>query len=230
MLDVLREEKKYEMTLPEMEYLKCKLSCVLHGDIYNGTKPYTVRSLYFDSADENDFFEKEAGMSERKKIRLRIYNTSDNMAKLELKAKSGAMQRKQSLNLTRTAAIKMCRGDYSGLLEYEDDLAGQLYRLMTMELYRPKCMVEYDRVAFSAPENNTRITFDSGVRSNEADFRIFYDELQMYPVMAKDRGVLEIKYNRFLLSYIKDCLECVNGVETSVSKYMLARGILFGGE
>ena len=197
-----------------MEYLKCKLSCVLHGDIYNGTKPYTVRSLYFDSADENDFFEKEAGMSERKKIRLRIYNTSDNMAKLELKAKSGAMQRKQSLNLTRTAAIKMCRGDYSGLLE----------------LYRPKCMVEYDRVAFSAPENNTRITFDSGVRSNEADFRIFYDELQMYPVMAKDRGVLEIKYNRFLLSYIKDCLECVNGVETSVSKYMLARGILFGGE
>jgi hypothetical protein len=35
--------------------------------------------------------------------------------------------------------------------------------------------------------------------------------------------VLEVKYNGFLLSYIREMLNSVNKSELSVSKYMLAR-------
>ncbi len=37
--------------------------------------------------------------------------------------------------------------------------------------------------------------------------------------------VLEVKYNGFLLSYIKDILQEVDKTETSVSKYCLGRTI-----
>ncbi len=36
-------------------------------------------------------------------------------------------------------------------------------------------------------------------------------------------GVLEVKYNGFLLSYIKDLVSSANRSELSVSKYCLAR-------
>ena len=37
--------------------------------------------------------------------------------------------------------------------------------------------------------------------------------------------VLEVKYNGFLLSYIKDLLDLVERSELSVSKYCLGRGV-----
>ncbi len=230
MLDVLREEKKYKMSLAELVYIKGQLENVMHGDAFNGTKPYLVRSLYFDSASDIDFYEKEAGINDRKKIRLRVYSPDAKKAKLELKAKSGTMQRKQSLTVSKEDAMEMIRGNYSVLLNYNEELAEYLYRKMTMELYQPRCVVEYDRIAFGTNENNIRLTLDSGVRANEGSFDIFSNQLQLYPVMRPDEGVLEVKYNRFLLSYIKDIIRCVDKVETSVSKYSMSRKFGLGGE
>ena len=101
MLDVFREEKKYICNLLEASYLKNTLCGILQGDPYQGYEPYMVRSLYFDSFSDIDYREKEDGLSERKKVRLRIYSPDAKSAKLELKQKSGCMQRKQSLSVSR---------------------------------------------------------------------------------------------------------------------------------
>ncbi len=230
MLDILREEKKYEVSLTEMAYVKSRLEAVLRGDSVNGTKTYLVRSLYFDSISDVDYFEKEAGVSERKKIRIRVYSPDSKVAKLELKAKSGGMQRKQSLTISKEDATEMIHGNYEVLKNYKDDLAGYLYRTMTMEMYLPRCVVEYDRIAFRTSENDIRITLDSGVRANEGNFDIFSDKLMFYPVMNPCKGVVEVKYNRFLLSYVKDILQGIDKVETSVSKYCMSRKYGLGGE
>ena len=230
MLDVLREEKKYEISLTEMMYVKSILEKTLHGDSFNGTEPYLVRSLYFDSISNIDYFEKEAGVNDRKKIRIRIYNPDAKKAKLELKAKSGAMQRKQSLTITKEDAQAMIAGDYSVLRSYDCELAEYLYNKMTMEMYLPRCVVEYDRIALGVNENNTRITLDTGVRANEGNFDIFSEQLQLYQVMKPDRGIIEVKYNRFLLSYIKSLLQGVSKLETSCSKYCMARNYGLGGD
>ena len=45
----------------------------------------------------------------------------------------------------------------------------------------------------------------------------------MYPVLDPFNTVLEVKYNGFLLSYIKELVNRVDRSQLSVSKYCLAR-------
>lgn len=223
MLDVLREEKKYNISLERANYLFGKMRQVMDGDPYNGLNKYMVRSLYFDSINDDDFLEKESGNEYRKKIRLRVYDAKANKAKLEMKEKCGVNQRKRSLVISKEDALKLIDCDYSVLLGYKEELAKELYYIMVTEVYRPKCVVQYMRQAFAAAENNIRITYDSELVSNEGYFNIFDENLCVYPIAEKDEVILEVKYNNFLLSYIKDLLECVDKTETSNSKYCRAR-------
>lgn len=50
----------------------------------------------------------------------------------------------------------------------------------------------------------------------------------MYPVLDPFNAVLEVKYNGFLLSYIKSLVNSINRSETTVSKYCLARSAGLG--
>ena len=54
---------------------------------------------------------------------------------------------------------------------------------------------------------------------------LFVSDLSLSPVLDPWRMVLEVKYNGFLLSYLKDLLNQVDRPELSVSQYCLARGI-----
>ena len=101
---------------------------------------------------------------------------------------------------------------------------------MTTKQYRPVCIVEYDRVAYSNPTNDIRVTLDSNIRSNEGNLSVFDLKLQCYPVYAYRDTVLEVKYNGFLLSYIKDVIGTLECTETAVSKYCMARKYGLGGE
>ena len=229
-LDVLRKEKKFVVSDIIGTNLGNYCSKLLREDDNNGDKGYIVRSLYFDTVDNLDYEQKLAGIELRKKIRLRIYSPRDEYAKLELKQKQTDNQRKRSLKITREHAMRMIQGDYSCLLEYDQKFALELYTLMTMQMYIPRCIIEYNRKAFILDENNTRLTFDSNIRATEANHNIFDEELCLYPVYPMEKTVLEVKYNNFLLSYIKDIINSVDKIETSVSKYCLARSLTLGGE
>lgn len=229
-LDVLRKEKKFVISDVVSTNLGNFCSKVLHEDQNNGDKGYIVRSLYFDTVDNRDYEQKMAGEEIRKKIRLRIYSPNDQFAKLEMKQKQNDNQRKRSLTITREHAMRLIDGDYSCLLEYDQKFALELYTTMTMQMYIPRCVIEYNRKAFILEENNTRLTFDSNIRATEANVNIFDDELCLYPIYPMEKTVLEVKYNNFLLSYIKDIINPVDKTETSVSKYCLARSVTLGGE
>lgn len=230
MLDVLREEKKYRLSTMEASRLFSVMSQVLQGDPYNGLNSYMVRSLYFDTIQDQDYFEKDEGVEYRKKIRIRVYDASAQKAKLEMKEKCGVSQRKRSLTISREDAMALIDCNYEVLLKYEEPLAMEFYLLMTTELYRPKCVVQYNRIAFATNENNIRITYDSDISSNEGYFNIFDEHLPLYSVLPQDQMVLEVKYNNFLLSYIKDTLLLADKTETANSKYCLCRkyGMMIG--
>ena len=49
------------------------------------------------------------------------------------------------------------------------------------------------------------------------------ERLNMAPVLAPGAVVMEVKYNGFLLDYIRRMINTVDQSELSVSKYMLAR-------
>lgn len=220
---VLREEKKFLISQTEFFKISHDLENILHLDPHSGALGYTVRSLYFDTIHDGDYFEKSDGVELRKKIRLRIYHPTDDYAMLEMKQKQGSMQLKRSLRVERADAILMTKGDYSPLLKYENDFASECYALMHMKGYRPKTIVEYKRKAFIAKENRIRITFDHEINATESCFDLFGENLIMNPVMDRQRVILEVKYNNFLLEYIKRVLNQASKSELSVSKYVLAR-------
>ena len=223
MLNVYREEKKFLLNAEEFITRSHMLEQFMIQDEHNGALGYKIRSLYFDTAYDEDFFGKLEGLELRRKIRLRIYDPSAKTAKLEMKQKQGPYQLKRSLTISREDAIRLTQGDYSPLLKYSEPFAAECYALMHMQNYRPKTIVEYNRKAFIAKENKIRVTFDSNIVATETDMNLFSDHLNMYSVMDKFGVVLEVKYNGFLLGYIKDMLAVTNKSELSVSKYMLAR-------
>ena len=142
---------------------------------------------------------------------------------LEMKQKQGASQLKRSLRVTREDAQTLTRGDYAPLLRYPESFAAECYALMHSRCYRPKTIVEYDRKAFIAKENKIRITFDSRIVSVESCFDLFSPRLNMNPVLDPYCVVLEVKYNGFLLDYLRELINSVDRSELSVSKYVLAR-------
>ena len=222
-VSVKRVEKKFIIGRLQAEQLKLKLKSALPPDPYAGYEPYHVRSLYFDSYDDDDYFDKMSGIQSRKKIRIRIYDENTDVIKLELKQKYNVSQHKHSFTIDRELAEEMMRGKYEGLLKYNDPILEQMYYLMIKEVYRPKCVVEYERVAFALPNNDTRITFDSKIRTSQGTLDLFAPRSHYRPADTDDLVILEVKYNNFLLSYVKDLLALSDLYIGSYSKYINAR-------
>ena len=222
---VLRQEEKYLITTYEYLNSRARFNKILRRDIHARDKEYIVRSLYFDTLNDYDYNAKILESEIRKKIRLRIYDPKGDFAMLELKQKQGEYQKKTSLKLAKEDAIELTNGRYSVLLNYDTSFATEMYTIMSTDFYRPKSIIQYNREAYMAKENNIRLTFDSSIIATESNMNIFDENLCMYPVFQSDMVVFEVKYNRFLLSYIKDVISKVDKSKLSVSKYCLGRGV-----
>lgn len=225
MNEVLRQEKKFAINIADGVVLGGRLGAAMHADAHNGPQGYEIRSLYFDTPDDQDFVDKVDGLELRRKIRLRTYSPQSDFAMLEMKQKEGPYQRKRSLRLRREEAVRLCQGDYRPLLSHTDPFAAECYGLMHCRCYRPKAVVAYRRQAYVARENHIRITLDSQITATESSYDLFSQQLPLYTVMDPFQMVLEVKYNGFLLSYLKDLLDLVARPELSVSKYCLARSV-----
>lgn len=220
---VLRNERKFLLNTAEFMKKKHQLQQLLHEDPHNGPEGYRIRSLYFDTEYDGDYFDKQFGLEVRKKLRLRLYDPAGDFAMLEMKQKQNVQQRKRSLRISREDALRLIRGDYAPLLRYREPFAAECYALMHTRCYRPRTIVEYRRMAFIAKENNIRVTFDHRIEATQSSFGLFDPHLLMTPVMDWSQVVMEVKYNGFLLSYIKDLLGDLGKSELSVSKYCMAR-------
>jgi hypothetical protein len=218
-------EKKYLFSAPIGHTLRNRLEAVLREDDHNGPEGYGVRSLYFDTISNADFFDKLDGLENRRKIRLRVYPPNYESVRLESKEKSGAYQRKRSLNISAKDARALIMREFDVLLRLNHPLASELFGVMSAEAYLPRCIVEYKRRAFFALGGDTRLTFDSHIRAREACLDLFDPALRLYPVLDPGDITLEVKYSHFLFGYIRDSLGEYGKTERSVSKYCLSRQI-----
>ena len=222
-ISVARTEKKYGIDWGRQSVLLRRLEPYMRIDPHGGREGYTVRSLYFDTIYDNDYFDKVNGLELRKKLRLRIYLPDCQAVKLEIKQKQGSAQRKDSLLISRSLAEEMICGRYTGLAAMGSELAMRAYQILETGLYRPKCIVEYHRIALAEESNDIRITFDSRIGASHRWGSFFDRHLELLPV--RDQPVLEVKYDGFLLSGIKQALASADAPELSVSKYAMCRQI-----
>lgn len=227
-LQIYRSECKYIIPTTYMAELKSKLDVILKKDENSKEGSYIVRSLYFDSINNIDFNTKLAGTQIRKKIRIRVYDPKDKKCKIEMKKKDGDLSHKISLWITKDDALDLIKCKYNVLTKYFDKNKEsiEIYNTMSLGLYKPVVMVEYDRVAYTYPMYDTRLTFDYNIRSSESNFNLF-DEKIMYNHLFDEQVILEVKYNEKLMRFISEILKPYKLTRTSISKYCMGRKVYY---
>lgn len=223
-----RKEIKYIVPLVKALAVRGQLDRLLQRDEHCADGPYLVRSLYFDSVNQIDFAEKLAGVSERKKVRLRIYGGDASLCKLEIKQKTDDRQQKLSLIVSASDAAELSRGNVKALRKYFENSRTSLaaYGIMAQGLYRPVVQIAYDRLAYKYPMYDTRVTLDMNVRSSESNMDIFSQDVQYTPIL-RENVVLEVKYSGKPMGFLSALLSQFHLTQGAYSKYCAGRPVYY---
>jgi hypothetical protein len=223
-IKVYRHELKYFTSFTNQKVLSEAFRSTLAPDP-NGDEnnEYWIRSLYFDSIENDDFYDKEIGVKSRKKIRLRIYDVEQPWVKLEIKNKDEQYMLKETASLTREESRALIRGERDFLLSTGNLTLNRVYYFMTRDIYRPAIIIDYEREAYVGSLQDIRITFDKNIRAGFVDFDIFNPRLNLESVFEYPTMVVEVKYNRFMPAWITDILSAFHSERYAVSKYCLGR-------
>lgn len=219
-----RHEYKYLCNSLQNAVLKMRAKGLLQVDVHakdNGY--YFIRSLYFDTLDNMCYQENECGSDNRDKYRIRIYNADATKITLEKKSKIRQMTSKQSCRISEEICRKLMKNEQVEITEDMPPIQKQLLLEMQMKVMRPVVIVEYQRFPFVEKNGNVRITFDENIRSSD-DIQCFLDKrIITRPILEMGRSVMEVKWDAFLPSYIKNHLQMESLQWTSFSKYYLCR-------
>jgi len=226
-LQVKRNELKYYISNLEYHNLLSRLTHILKPDTHSiPSKGYFIRSLYFDSHDDECLYEKQSGDIFRAKYRMRIYDTKTNTVKFEIKNKANNQIFKETASITKDSAIKIIAGNYEELLTYNNPILNKIYKTFTTKHYTPKVIIDYTRDAFMFDFFNLRITIDKNLHSCNTDFDIFSDNLHTIPCILEGKQILEIKYDTVLPEFIHRALQIDSAERMAISKYTLGRRFL----
>ena len=223
-----RQELKYYLSEIQSQSLLHQLSQLMAFDSNSeGSRGYVVRSLYFDSIDDECLYQKQSGLLYRQKIRLRTYGDSRNgvcgVAKFEIKQKHGQLVNKDSVSIDLEDARQICRGEYGLLLKPDNPVLNKIYTIFSTRVYKPKVIVEYNRVALSLPVANIRVTFDQNLRSNVNQLELFEPSRSSMPVIVEGKQILEVKFDEYFPGFLKRVLSGYSAERMAISKYTLAR-------
>jgi hypothetical protein len=171
----------------------------------------------------NDLFEKNYGILKRKKIRIRIYNKSDAVIKLERKYRYGEYICKESAALTKDEYYKLLAYDYDFLLKKDEPLFKDFYLYLRMEKLSPKVIVDYVREAYVGEESDVRITFDKQLSASTSSLQLFSDQLATVETLPYPQLIMEVKYNEFLPTMVQRILDLDSHHRSAISKYVICR-------
>ena len=227
----LRHELKFFISPIQYQVLSRTLKATLSPDP-NGDEnnQYHIRSLYFDTAYDSALYDKINGTANRDKYRIRIYNFSDQMIRLECKSKFRDLISKRSVRITRDLAEQLISADPTGLESTASGLVSDTVREMRTNLLHPVVIVDYLREAYLHPAEEVRITFDMQLRSGLNSVDMFNPYLPTVPPFDHDEIILEVKYNQVLPPYIANLLTYAlrdGACRSAISKYVYCRRFEF---
>lgn len=217
-----REELKFICSDYDMEILKHRLHAILPYDVHQQKGCYHIRSLYFDTSDNACFYENLAGIDDRKKYRIRIYNRSNQTIRFEIKEKLHGKTKKISHMLTPAECEHFIRGHFSDNF-CDSPVLNRICIEERLHLLHPAVIVDYERTAFTYPVGNVRITFDRNLAACPTVTDFFAENAVRYPAMPLHEHILEVKYDELLPDFIAGALELGNLTQASCSKYALCR-------
>ena len=202
-----RHELKYYINYNDYISVRNRIKYVLKLDQNaDESGEYFIRSLYYDDIYDSALYEKNFGVNIRKKYRIRIYNMSDKVIKLERKNKVGQYVCKESATISSNHPLKR-----------------DFYWEIKNKILSPKVIVDYDREAYVGKISETRITFDKNLRVSYTDNNIFNENIATQTIIAMPKMIMEVKFNEFLPESVRKMI-CIDAEDLSaISKYVFCR-------
>lgn len=217
-----RHEWKHLINYGDMIVLRSRLSAVMKTDKNAVDGRYFIRSLYFDTPADTALREKIDGISRREKFRIRYYNFDTSVIHLEKKSKIAGLCSKKSANLTAEQTQKIIDGDIAWMMRSENELIRELHHKMTVCRLEPKTIVDYWRDPFICSSGNVRVTLDYDIRTGLGSKDFLNKECPTVSV-PDNPIVLEVKWDDFLPSVIRDAVQLGDRRTSAFSKYAISR-------
>ena len=217
-----RHEWKHEINYADLLILRQRLKAVMQPDPHAVGGSYFIRSLYFDNLSDKALREKIDGVNCREKFRIRYYNHDTSLIHLEKKSKWNGLGNKRSAALTAQEAQAIIDGDLEWMLQSGRPLIQELYFKMLSQGLRPKTIVDYTREPFVYAPGNVRVTLDYDIRTglNCTDF--LNPDCVTIPAGSAPI-ILEVKWDEFLPSVIRDIVQLDGRRTAAFSKYTVCR-------
>ena len=217
-----RHEWKHELNAADLIVLRSRLRAVMESDPHAVDGKYHIRSLYFDNPDDKALREKLDGVNLREKFRIRLYNRDASVIHLEKKGKRSGLGTKFSADLSTEEAQRIVDGDLDWMLFSGRPLVQELYCKMRYQGMRPKTIVDYTREPFIFRPGNVRVTLDYDIRTGLGCTDFLNPDAVTIP--AGDAPILlEVKWDEFLPSIIRDAVSVPDRRAASFSKYAQCR-------
>ena len=217
-----RHEWKHELNYLDLLSIRARLRAVMEPDPHAISGKYFIRSLYFDNWNDKALREKIDGVNMREKFRIRYYNGDTSLIHLEKKSKLNGLGTKLSAPLTAEEAHAITENDIDWMLASEFPLIQELYCKMRYQGMRPKTIVDYTREPFIFRPGNVRVTLDYDIRTGLACTDFLDPDAVTIP--AGDAPILlEVKWDEFLPSVIRDAVSLPDRRADSFSKYAQCR-------
>lgn len=217
-----RHEWKHEISYLDLLTIRSRLKAVAAPDPHAVEGKYLIRSIYFDSLNDRALREKVDGVNRREKFRIRFYNMDLSFISLEKKSRLNGLGTKYSACLSPEEAQMIADGDLDWMMGSGRPLVEELYCKMAFQGLRPRTIVDYTREPFIYGPGNVRVTFDYDIRTGLMSRDFLNPDCVTVP--AGDAGIiLEVKWDNYLPSVIKDCVQTPGRRVTAFSKYAQCR-------
>ena len=159
--------------------------------------------------------------------RIRYYGDDLSYIVLEKKEKKEGRCHKKSCKITIDEYNKIISEDTSSLIfETEKKLIKELTIDILINNYRPKIIIDYERMAYVEEITNVRVTFDMKISASYELENFLDGDYQSFYVLPSGVNVLEVKFDSILPSYIRNIIESYNFKQGSFSKYYYGRKII----
>lgn len=217
-----RHEWKHEINHVDLLTLRQRLRVVTYTDAHAKNGQYMIRSLYFDNLEDKALREKLDGINIREKFRIRMYNLDDTLIRLEKKSKQNGLCRKESIALTKEQTQMILDGEYDFMVQSGKKLLEELYLKMMFQGLRPKTIVDYTREPYVYPAGNVRVTLDYDIRTGLRCVDFLNPDCITIPAGSAP-VILEVKWDEFLPSIIRDVVQLPGRHTSAFSKYAVCR-------
>lgn len=217
-----RHEWKHQISFSNMLTLRSRLAAVMDCDTHAPNGKYEIRSLYFDNLFDKALREKIDGINCREKFRLRYYNQDPSYILLEKKSKINGLCNKLQTRISVKEAASISKNNFDFMENTTDPLLKELYAKTKNQLLVPKTIVDYTRIPFVYEPGNVRVTIDYNIRTGLLSTDFLNPDCITLPV-ENNPIILEVKWDEFLPSIIRDLVQIPNTHTAAFSKYAACR-------